>query len=392
MTEKEIKTYFIYEEEAFREIDEAIIEHIKASFDELISYQNQVFDELNDTCKVAVFITDEAINSCILKAHEKGFSLGFLPHPKAIKATNSFHIEEDLAQAVDEFLDIEQLVESDLLYCNEMLINNYMVIGDIITEITKKDQQNSTFQKAKNFVQFAKKINRIRPKSLSLKADDKDEFETAAAGILITPHAKNAVISRIILENSFLNDGLFHCLIFSPRSFTKVLFAYIKMLFSFKEKKGTTHLSFLGHIKTDELKISYPKEESCTLDGEMIKAKTFHIKIDGHFKLVPSKKLLFTNEEKGNQRVFKISQLPKGKDLIEMLSKKLPFIEHASTSEFKDLFTVLRDNAETKASYIVLMVLSTVLATFGLFANSNPIVIGAMILAPLISPVISLSM
>lgn len=38
------------------------------------------------------------------------------------------------------------------------------------------------------------------------------------------------------------------------------------------------------------------------------------------------------------------------------------------------------------------MVLSTLLATLGLFANSAPVIIGAMILAPLMSPIISLAM
>ncbi len=38
------------------------------------------------------------------------------------------------------------------------------------------------------------------------------------------------------------------------------------------------------------------------------------------------------------------------------------------------------------------MVLSTLLGAFGIFANSTPVVIGAMILAPLMSPIISLSM
>jgi uncharacterized hydrophobic protein (TIGR00271 family) len=38
------------------------------------------------------------------------------------------------------------------------------------------------------------------------------------------------------------------------------------------------------------------------------------------------------------------------------------------------------------------MILSTLLATTGLFANSAPVIIGAMILAPLMAPIISLSM
>jgi uncharacterized hydrophobic protein (TIGR00271 family) len=41
---------------------------------------------------------------------------------------------------------------------------------------------------------------------------------------------------------------------------------------------------------------------------------------------------------------------------------------------------------------MVMMILSTLIATFGLFANSSPVIIGAMILAPVIAPIVSFSM
>ncbi len=41
---------------------------------------------------------------------------------------------------------------------------------------------------------------------------------------------------------------------------------------------------------------------------------------------------------------------------------------------------------------MVLMVLSTILATVGLYMNSSSVIIGAMLLAPLMAPIISLAM
>lgn len=90
--------------------------------------------------------------------------------------------------------------------------------------------------------------------------------------------------------------------------------------------------------------------------------------------------------------ISKTSSLP-GLELSEVLSQRsLPFFRSASTEEFRELFQVLRENGELKTTYLVLMILATLLATFGLFANSTPVVIGAMILAPLMSPIITLSM
>ena len=70
----------------------------------------------------------------------------------------------------------------------------------------------------------------------------------------------------------------------------------------------------------------------------------------------------------------------------------MPFFSYASEKRFRDLFISLRDDAKTDSTYVILMVLSTMLATIGLYQNSTAVVIGAMILAPLMAPIVSLSM
>jgi len=44
------------------------------------------------------------------------------------------------------------------------------------------------------------------------------------------------------------------------------------------------------------------------------------------------------------------------------------------------------------STFMVLLVLATMIATFGLFINSSSVIIGAMLLAPLMQPIVSLSM
>ena len=55
-------------------------------------------------------------------------------------------------------------------------------------------------------------------------------------------------------------------------------------------------------------------------------------------------------------------------------------------------FVALRENATLSSPFLVLKVLSVLLALTGLYANSAPVIIGAMILAPLMSPIVSLAM
>ena len=88
----------------------------------------------------------------------------------------------------------------------------------------------------------------------------------------------------------------------------------------------------------------------------------------------------------------KISRLPIGEAVTGLARKPLAFIAHAATEEFKDLYQLLREGATASPAFLTLMILSTLLATVGLYANSTPVIIGAMLLAPLMAPIISLSM
>jgi len=78
--------------------------------------------------------------------------------------------------------------------------------------------------------------------------------------------------------------------------------------------------------------------------------------------------------------------------MSKYLHKRIPLFSYASEDRFKELFMSLREDAELNKHYVMLMVLSTLLATIGLLSNSSAVVIGAMLLAPLMAPIVSLSM
>ena len=113
---------------------------------------------------------------------------------------------------------------------------------------------------------------------------------------------------------------------------------------------------------------------------------------DQQLQLYPGALLELPEQDAKKGELIKTKALAGEQTAKELTGRTIPLIRQASTEEFKELFQLLRQNAKLKSSYLVLMVLSTMLATFGLFANSSPVVIGAMILAPLMSPIISLSM
>ena len=92
------------------------------------------------------------------------------------------------------------------------------------------------------------------------------------------------------------------------------------------------------------------------------------------------------------KEITKIQHLPIGEVKERFVFNAIPWMKRATDEEFKGLFNILRENSQLSQEYMVMLMLATLIASFGLFANSTPVIIGAMILAPLMSPIISLSM
>jgi len=78
-----------------------------------------------------------------------------------------------------------------------------------------------------------------------------------------------------------------------------------------------------------------------------------------------------------------------------MLSDKLKFnkifsnFPHLERDERRELAQQLEQNARIDADFIMMMVLSTSLASLGLLADSTAVVIGAMLVAPLMGPLVT---
>jgi len=90
--------------------------------------------------------------------------------------------------------------------------------------------------------------------------------------------------------------------------------------------------------------------------------------------------------------VIKLGSLPVSKEEMEYTQTHIPLLPHADTQRYQELFVSLREEARTTPTFVTLIILSTLLATVGLFLNSASVVIGAMLLAPLMQPIVSFSM
>ncbi|MEJ2223260.1 MAG: hypothetical protein P8X80_20965, partial [Desulfobacterales bacterium] len=71
------------------------------------------------------------------------------------------------------------------------------------------------------------------------------------------------------------------------------------------------------------------------------------------------------------------------------LNKILGAFPTLERDERLDLVQQLEENAQANIDFIMMMVLSTSLASLGLLADSTAVVIGAMLVAPLMGPLVA---
>lgn len=383
------KTILIYDTEAFETLKESVKNHIIENTDRQIPFLENLALDFNkdDTC--ILYLSDEQLKITINEIKNTGVTIGFVSHPKSTNAINGFNLNKSTENSFNEALESERTIDSDLLYCNDEVILNYFAVGEIMSFLSTNSKKTNIIKKLSRFFRFTRKLKNIRASLFKFKVEDKDEFETAITDILVVQHGRNSLVSRILTEEKYSNNGLLHCFIFAPRSILQLIKAYFLKLFLGNDQKNQA-FNFLGELKVTQLKLSSNNDFNFDIDGKIKASRELNFVIEKGIKIIPSKSVEF--EENESKKIFKINNLPKGTVKKEVVRKRLPWISHASTDEYKDLFIQLRENSRPSQNYVVLMTLSVILATLGIFANSSPVIIGAMILAPLMSPIISLSM
>ena len=332
-----------------------------------------------------LFLTDEQIRDVVHALAGTGTPFAVLPHPDAPEACKAAGADRNMERAIDHLKTAPEPVKMDVLTCNGVPIFNNMVVGQSF-RLTGEDRSHiPAWKRRLSFLRFFD----MRPFRVDVSLPNNNTIKTAVSGIVVSEHQDSSLITRLGLENTSVNDGKMHAFFISPRSVMEMIYYGIRSI-----RKRTGLPPFAGHVKTTGMRLSFPNgPKEFLVDGKTYTDQEIDLKVDKNkLTLIPGALWKKPGTSKESGEIFKLNALPRGETAQSLAESSLPFIKHASSEEFKELFQILRNNARLKNSYLVLMVLSTVLATFGLFANSTPVVIGAMILAPLMSPIISLSM
>lgn len=387
----------IFDESALEELEEKVLPLLGNNVKITVAYKKFRTFEFTDNDFLVCYLSDEQLHEFIPVIVENHCKLGFLPHPDMKEARQGFGVSPKLEVAVDNILQSEEVFEVDLLLANEQPVLNKLVIGTTFSLLygSALDERfaERLLRKTKNFFQSFRRV-KLQPFSIKWSTTNGEEtenaLETAALGMVVVQHGKSTIVSRRIIEDSSPNDGMMNCMIIAPKSIWEIIkFGF----FSFFKRPGNSSMpDYVSHLKTDKIIITSHKAINFAVDDIMISSKIIELEVKSKALAIVPGKLLKINKDVEKKKIFNIQKLPKGELRNELLERYLPFTNHATAEEFKWLFSALRENSQVSSSYLVLMALSTIIATFGLFGDSSPVIIGAMILAPLMSPIISLSM
>ncbi|TXE12154.1 TIGR00341 family protein [Algoriphagus aquimarinus] len=388
------KITFVYDPETEQEKLDELLGRLDPKPENHLSLAELNLSEYSSDDWLACSLSDSQLKELFEKLKNSDINIGLLPHPEMEQGKKGFGINTNFEKAWEEIQQAEKTPEIDLMQVNEQVTFNSLVVGTSLS-ILYSNSASNFFEGVKiRFTQLLKLFRRVKLKPYTIKyknsSDEEQTIETAAMGILAVAHCESNLIFRRVIQESGLDDGRIHLLILAPKSlFALIQFGLQNLFFPIK---GGTLPRFVGYISTSEAVISSSETIQFALDGKEGEEQELTINlVEEKIKLLPGASIIEVEEKDGPAEINARS-LPTGRLKEELLHSYLPWVRHATSDEFKDLFSLLRKNAQTSSTYLVLMALSTMIATFGLFGDSAPVVIGAMILAPLMGPIISLAM
>ena len=374
---------------------ESLAEHIKLQYKvdvSLVDYK-KIFDTESEMTLVLLYI-DDTKTKLFLKNHlNTKLQIGFIPTSENTRVLASYGISKDIYTALDEAMDPSHFSCVDVLLCNGEVVFTNVVIGDVHGLNYEHIETQTILTKIYNFYT---NLKNLAFRDYTLTTYKGKSVQTAATGVMILEHNVKSGKYNIINEDISLHDGQLNAFVISPTS----IFSYIYYLLSvaFYTKLSANSLpKTLGFIKTSKLDIRSKHPIDFVVDSILMSAKEVNLEIlKNSLKISIGKGVVEHISNKlqveDDKEIVKAQYLPKGEMKNLLLNESVPLFKKASAEDFKELFLLIKENAKPSSVFIVLIVLSTLLATTGLFQNSAPVIIGAMILAPLMSPIISLSM
>ncbi len=346
--------------------------------------------EYNEQNIYFLYLDDISVKQFIKLNIDMNIHLSILPNKMCPQSILRYGISRDIYEAIDDSFNSTLRVDDQLLLCNGDLVFQKISIGNV-NNLNKNIEENSIYE---NFKIFIKNLSNLKYQNITMKTSKENIIQTVISGILVL---EDYTIFNNLTKSgkTSFHDGKLNAFIIAPYSLISYLYYLINIFLYHKFSFGSLPKN-IGFIATSQLILSSDTSFDFTIDDISLSAKNIELKVyQSKLNISYGKKFQEAIEEKNitdDKETVNIKYLPKG-EINELLIKgKVPIFKKASDEDMKETLTSIKSSANVTSIFITLMILSTLLATVGIFQDSTPSVIGAMILAPLMAPIISLAM
>ena len=384
------KAIFVYSDESAKLIDTVCGNPYGTEI--FVYHVEQFVKDAKIICKLATHIVlslqEKELPSVFALTQEHQFSIGFLPLLSQKEQLKNLALPANIEQNLDIALQ-DDARYIDLLQVNETMVYTQGAIGDIPLFIAKIKTNRFSFWQSLRYM--IKKVFSLSLQKIEITTNNGQKIVTAAMAVVVLNHTTKSMISKIFGIEESLRNGSVTAIIISPASVSEYLSLFTSIFFPSKTKSLP---SAIGYVQSKSLEIFAKKGKNIRFDSGEVIALPVKIEVAQNMLAINASEAFWEKNKQSSstKETIKVANLPDKVEALKYNLKHIPLFKVVSEDRFKDLFIALRADAKFSIIYLVLMFLSTLLAAFGLFTNSTAVIIGAMLVAPLMAPIISLSM
>lgn len=355
---------------------------------------------LHGCSHVVAVVDDTTLAPLLHRARVANVSLGILPSDGRSRLYDWFAVPRAEGEAIALAFN-DGAVAIDILRCNDELALGSVMLGEtpflsagnrLYRERSRSWLRSLRYTLALLLISI-RNLFAIHPFPVTLTTGKDKVFNTAITGLVAIENDINNAAARLLNTTISVQDGKVSTIVIAPKSVMEYL-AFLFTALVRGEQKVSDLPTAISYIKSGYLKIESPRPLRYLIDGRKRAAEFIELEIQQaavRMNLSPAYHALHETQPEEKDTV-KIDNLPTHEARVAMIQRKLPLFTHALEEDFKDLFLHLRESARAPAHFLLLMALSAVVATLGLFLSSAAVIIGAMVLSPLMAPIISLAM
>ena len=333
--------------------------------------------EFEDGSLLIVLAKDSTLASWLYRMRFARVSILLLPNEANPLAQLTYQLPSRIYEALDLLTKNPKISRHITTIAEEVLLGR-AIIGD--------ETWLESASKPKIWWSLVKNITSLRLFPVTVETNTK-KFQSAA---FLIEAAEEALMHK--LREPFFQDSPNICqrataLLYAPQSILEAI--KLRLFFAFKKKKGLP--KGIGTVKAERILLSSSQEFAVTYNGSHYVTDTLHIQtLHTRYELYTGWQGCANEESKESVR---IEHIPTDPELIDFYTKiTLPLFPIASEEAFAQMFQKIRQNAKLGSTYLFLLFISVLMAAIGLFQDSAPTIIGAMILAPLMGPLLSFAM